>query len=127
MSAGVHLDYVQRPAVHRLEVVGASGNATCDLLVGRLRWRTSSTEAWVECLVPPDFERNTLFLDEIHHFRQVVEQGVDPVCGLDDGVACLTVALAALEAGRRSAPLSFEANPQPGHPTELPGTAVADG
>ena len=109
MSAGIHLDYVQRPAVHRFEVVGASGNATCDLLVGSLRWRTSVAEEWVEYRVPPDFERNTLFLDEIRHFRQVVEQGVDPVCGLDDGVACLTVALAALEAGRQPAPVELQA------------------
>ena len=109
MSAGVHLNYAQRPAVHRLEIVGTEGSATCDLLAGQLRWWTRSSGRWLEQLVPPGFERNDLFLDELRHFRDLVQLGAEPACRLEEGVASLKVALAAIEAGRRSAPLSLEA------------------
>jgi predicted dehydrogenase len=127
MSAGVHLNYAQRPAVHRLEIVGTEGSATCDLLAGQLRWWTRSSGRWLEQLVPPGFERNDLFLDELRHFRDLVQLGAEPACRLEEGVASLKVALAAIEAGRRSAPLSFEANEQLGALTQLPRREVGDG
>jgi predicted dehydrogenase len=37
--AHVHVDYLQRPAVHRLSVVGESGRAVCDYNSGELSWQ----------------------------------------------------------------------------------------
>jgi predicted dehydrogenase len=102
LLASVHLDYAQRPAAHRLEIVGTKGSATCDLATGHLRWWTDSSGSWLEDHVPPSFDRNDLFLDEIRHFREVVEDGIVPRCGLDDGVASLEVALQALESAQKA-------------------------
>lgn len=126
MSASVHLDYAQRPAVHRLEIVGSEGSARCDLLAGHLRWWTKASPGGLEYSVPPGFERNHLFLEEMRHFRSVVEQGADPVCGLEDGIASLKIALAALEAGQRSAPLSIDGNDRRRAGTEPPGSEVGN-
>ncbi len=127
MSASVHLDYAQRPVVHRLEIVGSEGSAHCDLLAGHLRWWTKASSGGLEYSVPPGFERNHLFLDEMRHFRSVVEQGVEPVCGLEDGIASLKIALAALEAGRQPAPPLFDGVEPPGLHAQSPNSEVRDG
>ena len=103
LVASVHLDYAQRPAAHRLEIVGTEGSANCDFAAGHLRWWTNSSGTWQEYRVLPSFDRNDLFLDEIRHFRELVEQGVKPVCSLDEGVASLEIALRALESGKQAA------------------------
>ena len=45
-----------------------------------------------------DFERNTLFLDELTHFLACVRQASSPLVPLADGVATLRIALAARHA-----------------------------
>jgi len=108
--SNVHLNYAQRPPVHRLEIVGTEGTAECDFLAHTLRWWTQATGNWQMDSAPQGFERNHLFLEEMRHFRDVVEKDATPLAGIQEGIACLHVALAAIEAGRRSAPLSFGAN-----------------
>jgi predicted dehydrogenase len=47
-----------------------------------------------------NFERNNLFLDLMRHFIDVVENGVQPSCNLEDGIAALKIALAVHEAAK---------------------------
>ncbi len=94
----LHLDYLQRPAAHTLEVIGTQGslrwnNADASLAVfqaGQANWRT---------ILPPDgFERNWLFLDEMRHFLAVARGETQAVCSLEDGARALALALSAREA-----------------------------
>ena len=56
----------------------------------------AETGRW-ETLSPPEgFERNTLFLDEMRHFINIVKGAAIPLCTLEDGVQALRLALAAL-------------------------------
>ncbi len=102
---GVHLNYFQRPPVHRLEIVGTSGTLNWDNSDGVLRfqsmpaafgtWSSEPPAAGMEIFSPPPgFERNTLFLAQTRHFMDVVA-GAQPVCTLDDGVQAMRLALAA--------------------------------
>lgn len=86
LLASVHLDYLQRPPEHSLEIVGENG---------RLRWdgRTGDLEvglspAWISQRqpVPAGFERNDLFVAEMKHFLQIASGGASPVCTLEDGI-----------------------------------------
>lgn len=72
--AGVHLNYVQRPAMHRLEIAGTGGTLHWDNIDGVLRWQKIPTPfgSWgpqaaapdVRTFAPPaGFERNDLFVD----------------------------------------------------------------
>jgi predicted dehydrogenase len=89
----VHLDYVQRPPIHRLEIIGTEGT---------IRWDNASGSVWVysgdDCIetypVPPNFERNDMFLAEIEHFTAIVRGETEPLCTLDDGVWAMKLALA---------------------------------
>jgi predicted dehydrogenase len=90
----VHLDYVQKPPVHRLSVWGDQGRAAWDFHAGTLTWQPMTGEAEVE-RVPEGFERNTLFVDEMRSFLSAVNAKRPSEIPLEDGIAVLDIALRA--------------------------------
>jgi predicted dehydrogenase len=107
----LHLDYVQRPPVHRLEIVGTNGtlrwdNADGILYFDKMRapfgsWSNNPPPAEMESFPPPEgFERNQLFLAQARHFIQIVRGEAEPVCTLQDGARALRLGLAARESSR---------------------------
>jgi predicted dehydrogenase len=108
----VHLDYIQRPPSHRLEIVGTRGTIRWDNADGAVRWWAAEAGASTEIPAPEGFERNTMFLDEMRHFLDVARGGADPLISLEDGVKALEIALRALASAK-------------GHP--VPATAPRDG
>jgi len=98
----VHLDYLQRPASHRLEIVGRGGTIRWDNTDGTARWWAPDLGAW-KVITPPDgFERNSMFVDEMRHFLDVVQGEAQPMVTLDDGVKALEIAHQALTSARGS-------------------------
>lgn len=106
----VHLDYLQRPPAHTLQIIGAQGTIRWDNANGAVHLfragdLTESGEAgsgagWHTFPPPADFERNHLFLAEMRHFLQVVRGEAAPLCTLEDGIQALRLALSALESSR---------------------------
>ena len=105
---GVHLNYFQRPPVHRLEIVGTGGTLRWDNADGVLHhfkmpatFGTFSEEPpapVVEAVAPPEgFERNQLFLAQTRHFVETAAGESEPRCTLADGAQALRLALAAQE------------------------------
>jgi len=105
---GVHLNYFQRPPVHRLEIVGTGGTLRWDNADGVLHhfkmpatFGTFSEEPpapVVEAVAPPEgFERNQLFLAQTRHFVETAAGESEPRCTLADGARALRLALAAQE------------------------------
>lgn len=100
LLASVHLDYYRRPADHWLEVTGTQGGLRWDNSTGETTWWSEAEPDGTTLAPPGDFERNTLFVDEIRHFLDVVDGRAQPQCTLDDGAQALKVALAALASSR---------------------------
>ena len=105
---GVHVNYFQRPPVHRLEIVGTNGTLRWDNVDGILHFlkmpdsfgsfSDQPPAPVVESFSPPEgFERNQLFVAQTRHFIEVVRGESEPVCRLEDGVMALRLALAAYE------------------------------
>jgi len=103
---GVHVNYFQRPPVHRLEIVGTDGTLRWDNADGILHFYKSPTAfgsysdnppvAIMESFSPPEgFERNQLFIAQTRHFIEIVRGESEPICNLEDGVQALRLALAA--------------------------------
>jgi predicted dehydrogenase len=92
--ARVHLDYFQRPPKHTLTVAGDAGSATIDFHAQTLTWQLIDGSTTVDT-APADFERNTMFVDEMRHFLTAVEQRAQTDIPLADGVAVLDIALRA--------------------------------
>jgi predicted dehydrogenase len=103
----VHLDYVQRPGKHTLEIIGTQGtigwNGADSIVelnaIGRDNHDNSGNAGLVSQKFPPPegFERNVMFLDETQHFLDVVYGRDEPCCTLKDGVQALRMALAVHE------------------------------
>ena len=105
---GVHVNYFQRPPVHRLEIVGTDGtlrwdNADAVLHFHRMpasfgSYADQPPAPLIETFLPPDgFERNELFMAQTRHFIEVARGEAEPVCTLEDGVMALRLAMAAFE------------------------------
>jgi predicted dehydrogenase len=103
---GVHVNYFQRPPVHRLEMVGTNGTLRWDNTDGVLHFQRMPASFGsysdqppapvTESFVPPEgFERNQLFLAQTRHFLEIIRGESEPVCTLEDGVMALRIALAA--------------------------------
>jgi predicted dehydrogenase len=103
---GVHVNYFQRPTVHRLEIVGTNGTLRWDNADGILHFYKFPTSFGsysdnppapvMESFPPPEgFERNQLFVAQTRHFMEVVRGESEPVCTLEDGIQALRLALAA--------------------------------
>jgi len=82
----LHLDYNQQPPVHRFEVVGTNGSIHWDLADGITRMYRSEQKDWQNSSLPPDWERNTMFLEEMKHFLKVVRGDMRPSCTLEEGI-----------------------------------------
>lgn len=103
----VHLDYLQRPPSHWLQVAGQQGTLRWDSADGIARCYRSDADQWEAFPIPESFNRNTLFIDEMHHFLACIEGSDEPRCTLEDGIQALRIALAAKRATaeRRMIPL----------------------
>jgi len=89
----VHLDYVQRPPGHWLEIVGTEGTIRWDNADGAVGVYKASNNDWETVLPPAGFERNTMFADEMKHFIAMMRGEQSPVCTLEDGVKVLEMCL----------------------------------
>lgn len=116
---GVHLNYFQRPPVHRLEIVGTNGTLRWDNSDGILHFHRMSGSFGsysdqpptpvVESFFPPEgFERNQLFVAQMRHFLEVARGESEPVCTLEDGIRALQLALAAKESDATHQMVTFE-------------------
>ena len=103
---GIHLNYFQRPAVHRLEIVGTQGTLRWDNANGSLHHlrmpdpfgciSATPTPAIEEVHnLPAGFDRNDLFIAQTRHFLAVARGEVQPICTLEDGIEALKVAIQA--------------------------------
>lgn len=102
----VHVNYVQRPPVHRLEIVGTDGTLRWDNADGILHfvrmpqpfgtWRADPPPPEIFSFAPPEgFERNVMFLEQTRHFLDVVRGAAQPACTLEDGIRALELVQAA--------------------------------
>jgi len=91
----LHLDYLQRPGAHWLEVQCADGVINLDFISGLLKILHAAGGAEQEFPVPVGFERNDLFLAQMRHFIDLVSGRAAPLCTLSDGRKALKLALAA--------------------------------
>lgn len=94
MDTGViislQLDYLSRPSAHRLEITGSDGVIRWDGMDGSVRWWNGE---WTSEPSPKGFERNSMFVDEMRHFLEVIDAVSEPLCSLHDGARALEIAL----------------------------------
>lgn len=103
----LHLDYIQRPGVHRLEFIGTKGTLTWNNDGGILKQYRADEKIWEQFTPPENFERNDLFLAEMRHFLEVIGGEAQPACTLTDGIIALKLALAVYESAENDRAVQF--------------------
>jgi predicted dehydrogenase len=104
----VHVDYIQRPPTHTLEIIGTQGSIRWDNADGTVKLflakndggKSSEDGIWQSFPTPVDFDRNRMFMALMEHFIDVAEEKQDPICTIEDGIQALKLALAALESSK---------------------------
>jgi predicted dehydrogenase len=99
LVGSVHLDYVQRPASHTLEIIGEEGFLRWDGRTGDLEIDKPAAGERQRHRPPSGFDRNDMFMAEMEHFLNVVNREASPACTLDDGIQVQSI----IEKVRRSA------------------------
>jgi predicted dehydrogenase len=84
--ANIHLNYIQRPPRHTLEIVGDQGTITWDNADGSVRLFTAERDNWQQFDLPQRFERNDLFLAEMRNFIGFINGREPAICTLEDGI-----------------------------------------
>ena len=93
-QASVQLDYLGKPPDHYLEVTGTDGALRWDANSDQVKWWSDEGDEWKQQDPPSDFERNSMFLDEMRHLLAVEAGEEQPLCTLTDGIQALKIALA---------------------------------
>lgn len=96
----VHVDYLQQPAVHTLEVIGTAGTLRWNNADASLSVYNPAAQNWNQYSAPEGFDRNWLFLDELRHFLAVARGEEQPLCSLEDGIQAMRIVTAALESAQ---------------------------
>ena len=98
ISGSLHLDYFSRPKRHDLEITGTRGALYWDYANSAVRLKTGEQEKVFPA--PKSYDRNSMFLDEMKHFIQVVDGEAEPLCSYPDGIKALQLSWAILQSGR---------------------------
>jgi len=93
----VYLDYVEQPPQHNVLIIGEKGkimwnnsDSTAQLFINQQQHPIVQKPA-------PDFDRNTMFYDELNHFVGSIKYRRQPECNFEDGIRTLEIVLAAKE------------------------------
>lgn len=103
----VHVDYLQRPAEHTLQILGTGGLIQWDNSTGSASLYQAADDHWERKSLPVGFDRNDLFLDELRHFIRVIEGLENPACTLSDGAWALRLALCAHQSAQSGNQIHF--------------------
>lgn len=95
VAGSLHLNYVQQPPRHQLEIICTEGTIRWDQAEKGLQVYHAGEKVWQPHPLPDGFDRDVLFQQQMKHFLQVANGLADPFCNLEDGIMALEMALAA--------------------------------
>ena len=104
---GLHLDYYQQPKKHELSIICSGGTIHWEDETSDVRIEKASGEI-VEIGTNQIYERNQMYLSEMSHFLDICKNGVQPICGYEDGKKALEIAWGILQSGRYNDRVFFE-------------------
>lgn len=92
LPISVHLDFNSRHPIRCSKVHGTEGELTWDAIHKKVIWYPTVGEPQVESF---DFEQEFIYLEQLNHFLDCIENGTPPVVTLEDGAATLRLVEAA--------------------------------
>jgi predicted dehydrogenase len=106
-TGSVHLDYIQQPGSHTLDIIGSNGSLHWDNSTGELKLYRSTNKEWTSFFPPAGFERNDLFIAEMKAFLAMLRGDAPSPCTLADGISTLEIALAVIQSANEKRIISL--------------------
>lgn len=91
----IHLDYVQRTYERGCQIVGELGSIFWDFNAGAVRWYSAAGKEWVTYPQPETWEVNQMYVDEMKHFLECLEQKRPTTLPIHEAAALMQVVFAA--------------------------------
>lgn len=88
----LHTDFLQKPSARKCKIIGETGKAEIDLIKNRMEliYNNGSEK---ENFVYDDFSRNDMFASELKHFFDCLENDMNPIIDLEEGINSLKIAM----------------------------------
>jgi predicted dehydrogenase len=91
----VHLDYCQRPDFKSCKIIGTKGTMYWDSSTNEVKIFYQNKKQWKSILKLNDFQRNSMYVNELEHFFRCVEKRTKTVNDINDGIKTLKIVLGA--------------------------------
>jgi len=95
--ADMHLDYTQRVYQRNFEFFGEAGTLLWSVRDRAVSLFTANDNNWVEWKEPPDYDLNTMYVEEMRHFLECIDGTAKPITNFKHGYAVVEAILAAKE------------------------------
>lgn len=105
--ASLHLDFNQQPPEHEFRIVGTRGTIKWNLADGAARIYRAEKKDWAAYPLPPGWERNVMFMEQMNHFVDVVKGIAEPSCTLEDGMRTQRLIAAIHQSHLQGRPMSL--------------------
>jgi predicted dehydrogenase len=104
----VHLDMLQRAVTRRCRFIGTEGTLIWDGITDRIECYRASSQRWETYDQFAIGDRNRMYLDELAHFLDCVQDGTPPLIDGAQGLAVLGLVEAARESLKRDSTVDLE-------------------
>ena len=91
----IHLDYVQRTYERGCQIVGELGSVFWDFNAKAVRWYSAESKQWTNYSQPLGWEINQMYVDEMKHFLECVDNKRPTVLPIPEAAALMQAVFAA--------------------------------
>lgn len=98
--AEIHLDYFQRPDFRKCKVIGTKGTIYWDSNENTVKVYDVKKEKWIEKMKLKNYDRNAMYVEEMHHFLQCVNKRIKTINPLNQGAKTLDIALTVMKSSK---------------------------
>ncbi len=98
--AEIHLDYFQRPNYRSCKIIGSNGTIRWDSEKNVVKVYSINDKKWIKEMELKNFDRNDMYVDELNHFIDCVNNRKESINSLESGIETLKIALACKESSR---------------------------
>ena len=96
----IHLDYVQHTYERGCQVVGERGSIFWDFVQKQVRCFDAASGQWTDFSEPTGWDVNQMYVDEMKHFIDCVENGCATRLPISEAMAVMQIAFAAKDSAR---------------------------
>lgn len=104
----LHLNMFQQPTTRGCRIIGTGGTLAWDGCTHAVDYFDATSETWQSLLPAEEFDRNSMFVDELEHFFQCIDGSATPRVTGTDGKRTLQLVLAAKQSARKGMAVEIE-------------------